>query len=120
MKERIVIEGKEPKEVIRKLVKASSIKMYEELEKEDRICIYGEELKRIKVPENFAELKELCKDLKDVDIEEADEIDVARIIIHNADLIYFEDGILMIAGFKKLEIKPEKMWQIIKSLIGEE
>lgn len=75
--------------------------------------------KREQVPESFADLLTLCKDLKDVDIEEADDLDVARIIIHNADLIYFEDEILMVAGFKKLEIKPEKMWQIIKSLIGE-
>ena len=74
----------------------------------------------ILVPESFADLLTLCKDLKDVDIEEADDLDVARIIIHNADLIYFEDEILMVAGFKKLEIKPEKMWNIIKSLIGEQ
>lgn len=68
------------------------------------------------VPETFEELKKLCKDLKDVDIEEADDLDVARIIIHNADLIYFEDEFLMIAGFKKLEIKPAQMWAIIKNL----
>lgn len=95
------------------------------LNKTDFVCIEDVvkdlkvEYKKKQVPETFEELKELCKDIKDVDIEEADDLDVARIIIHNADLIYFEDEILMVAGFKKLEIKPEKMWQIIKSLIGE-
>lgn len=96
------------------------------LNKTDFVCIeyivkdLKVEYKKEQVPETFEELKKLCKDLKDVDIEEADDLDVARIIIHNADLIYFEDEFLMIAGFKKLEIKPEKMWQTIKSLIGEE
>lgn len=99
MKERIIITGNVPKNFY--------------VNSDDIIAI------REKVPETFEDLKELCKDLKDVDIEEADEMDVARIIIHNADLIYFEDEILMIAGFKKLEIKPEQMWTIIKSLVGD-
>ena len=91
--------------------------------KDDLVYIkpkYNKMERYIKVPETFADLLTLCKDLKDVDIEEADDLDVARIIIHNADLIYFEDELLMIAGFKRLKIKPEKMWNIIKSLIGEE
>lgn len=72
------------------------------------------------VPETFEELKELCKDIKDIDIEEADDLDVARIIIHSASLIYFEDELLIVAGFKRLKIKPAQMWNIIKNLIGAE
>ena len=108
MKERIVIENS---------VDVSIMKRHPNWEY-SQFLIPDKQYKREQVPETWEELKELCKDLKDVDIEEADEIDVARIIIHNADLIYFEDEILMIAGFKKLEIKPEQMWQIIKGLIG--
>lgn len=119
MKERIVIE----KEVLCKLLDwvSMQVRVYtdEDLKKERKIVLFGKEYKTEKEPTNWEDLKELCKELKDVDIEGADEIDVARIIIHNADLIYFEDEILMIAGFKKLEIKPEQMWQIIKGLIGE-
>lgn len=104
MKERIVLDFKD--------VKCAEDKNY--------VIARKEKCKVEKYPTTWEELKELCRDLKDVDIEEADKLDVARIIIHNADLIYFEDEILMIAGFKKLEIKPQQMWQIIKSLIGDE
>lgn len=115
MKERIVIKDE------------FWVKHFQEREKdfyEEDLCSGGNpeewwHYEKEQVPETFEELKELCKDLKDVDIEEADEMDVAHIIIHNADLIYFEDEILMIAGFKKLEIKPAQMWAIIKNLIGD-
>lgn len=108
MKERIVVENKA-------FLNKTDFVCIEDIVKDLKV-----EYKKEQVPEKFSELLTLCKDLKDVDIEEADDLDVARIIIHNADLIYFEDEILMVAGFKKLEIKPEKMWNIIKSLIGEE
>ena len=67
------------------------------------------------MPESFADLLTLCKNLKEVDID-TDE-DYMSISVPKADLIYFEDEILMVAGFQKLEIKPAQMWQIIKNLI---
>lgn len=82
-------------------------------------CLYIEkDLVIEQVPESFADLLTLCKNLKEVDID-TDE-DYMSISVPKADLIYFEDEILMVAGFQKLEIKPAQMWQIIKNLIGEE
>ena len=81
-------------------------------------CIDTKYCKYEQVPESFADLLTLCKNLKEVDID-TDE-DYMSISVPKADLIYFQDGILMIAGFKRLEIKPAQMWQIIKNLIGEE
>lgn len=133
MKEIIVIEGKEPKEVIRKLIKASSIKMYEELEKEDRICIYGEELKRIKVPETWEDLEKLVIDncnnytISIDKIKQRYSIECKGFIFYNFGLVEFSIATKTIDGdFVKFnrcfatDMQPAQMWNIIKSLIGED
>ena len=67
-----------------------------------------------KVPENFEELKELCKDM------------YADITEHSITLFgcleFWDDGKLSFFHYADIvnNLKPAQMWQIIKSLIGDE
>lgn len=82
-----------------------------------------------KVPENFSELKELCKGLENVSIHDVGGYIKLSI---NGNLIYFfiageMEGKIDITNNTFLErfcviqkATPSQMWQIIKNLIGEE
>lgn len=88
------------------------------------ICLSGnKDIKIEQVPESFEDLKELCKDIKEVTITEEGHI--------NIDLVYFtEDGEIytyiegVLTSSLSLPVAknrtPAQMWEIIKSLIGEE
>lgn len=119
MQEIITIKGKEPKEVIRKLVKASSLRMYEALKNENRIFICGEELKRERVPETFDELKELCEDLESKDVF----ITSAGDCIEYHGLQFWVSGTVCHETEKFYSIKSDRtsqqMWKIIMGLLGE-
>lgn len=98
------------------------------LNKTDFVCIEDivKDLKveytKEQVPENFSELKELCEDLesKNVFI-----INAGNCIEFNG-LYFWKDGSITTTQNNndiwatKTNLTPAKMWQIIKSLIGEE
>lgn len=104
MKERIVIED-------------SNIKnLY--------VNVDGANVKREQVPENFAELKELCKNIKGVEyaggnakgeIIQLDNIWFAE----NGEIWGYTDNFTDICNISK-DRTPAQMWAIIKNLIGEE
>lgn len=120
MKEKIIID----KELLEKIIKASPIQWFDNKEKTKNLVLFGKEYKTEKYPTNWEELKELCKK-ENISIWE-DEI---KIKWHNNTSLYFyeKDGeiickdedscIEMIIGYDRT---PAQMWQIIKSLIGEE
>lgn len=119
MKERIVID------------EDFYVKHFQEREiefQEEDMCSGGNpeewwHYKKEQVPETFEELKGLCRNVKEVSITEEGHI--------NVDLVYFtKDGeiYIYIEGVLTSSIylpitenrTPQQMWQIIKSLIGEE
>lgn len=97
MKERIVIE----KEVLEKLIKALPVQWFDN-EGEKKIVLFGKEYKTEKEPTNWEELKELCKGI-------------------TLDLKVCKDGTIYCYEYCLAKNRTiEQMWQIIKSLIGEE
>ena len=75
------------------------------------------------VPETFAELKELCKDIKEVTITEEGHINVGLVYFTKGGEIYtYVEGVLTSSIFLPVskDRTPAQMWQIIKGLIGEE
>ena len=87
-------------------------------------CLYIEkDLVKEQVPENFSELKELCKELKGVKFFNDNVAGVEYININ--DTIAFNENGLMLAMKNNFDVlvkkrTPAQMWQIIKNLIGEE
>ena len=76
----------------------------------------------IKVPETWEELKELCKDIKEVTITEEGHINVDLVYFTKDGEIYaYVEGVLTSSIFLPVskDRTPQQMWQIIKSLIGE-
>lgn len=74
----------------------------------------------VKVPETFEELKELCEDLKEIKVEE-DYIEIFGALI-GSNMLFCQDGAIFLntdCCFKE-KATPQQMWNIIKSLIGEE
>lgn len=111
MKERIVIE-----------VNAQDVSDYND----NRAIIFSKDEGKSKVeqvPTNWAELKELCKDIKEVKITEEGYINVDFVYFTKDGLIYtYVEGVLMSSLSLPVSKNrtPQQMWQIIKSLIGEE
>ena len=68
----------------------------------------------ILVPETFEELKELCKELDNVDMTENAIFLIGINFRKNGEV--FDNDSVIIAESRT----PAQMWQIIKSLIGEE
>ena len=120
MKERIVIE----KELLEKIIKASPVQWFDNKEKTDKLILFGKEYKTEKVPETFEELKELCKDIKEVTITEEGHINVDLVYFTKDGEIYtYVEGVLTSSIFLPVSKgrTPQQMWQIVKSLIlGEE
>ena len=111
MKERIVIKDE------------FWVKHFQEREKdfyEEDMCSGGKpegwwHYEKEKVPETFEELKELCKNIKGCYIGEN------YINLSEKWLSFLNDGqIICHFYFITNNATPQQMWQIIKSLIGEE
>ena len=103
MKEIIVIDSKD--------VKCAEDKNY--------VIARKEKCKVEKYPTNWEELKELCKDKKNIEVDE----DV--IFVKDAEVILlrlYDDGIIKDSGREEIANgrTPQQMWAIIKNLIGEE
>ena len=86
-------------------------------------CIEDKEYTKEQVPETFEELKELCKGLKGIEFF-YDKVACVEYININ-DVIAFNENGLMLTAKHNYDIltkkrTPQQMWQIIKSLIGEE
>ena len=72
------------------------------------------------VPTNWEELKELCRDIKEIKVEE-DYIEIHGVLI-GSNMLFCNDGAIFLntdCCFKE-KATPQQMWQIIKNLIGEE
>ena len=87
------------------------------------ICLNGR-TKREQVPESFADLKELCKDLKGLyknyNIEVFD--DAIFVLDSKAVLLkVYDDGEIKDSGSEVIADNrtSEQMWQVIKGLVGE-
>ena len=86
------------------------------------VNVDGAKVKREQVPENFEELKELCRDIKEVTITEEGHINVDFVYFTKDGKIYtYVEGILTSSIFLPVskDRTPQQMWNIIKSLIGE-
>ena len=82
--------------------------------KDCEVC-FKERSKKEQVPETFEELKELCKNIKGCYIGEN------YINLSEKWLSFLNDGqIICHFYFITNNATPQQMWQIIKSLIGEE
>lgn len=76
------------------------------------------------VPETFEELKELCKGIKGVEYAggnaKGEIIEISNIwFAENGEIWGYTDDFTGICNISK-DRTPQQMWQIIKSLIGEE
>ena len=84
-------------------------------------CLYGEkDLKKEQVPENFRELREMCIDLKNKDLEiKVNSVEYAK--IGCIGLTFDEDGKVYDCEGEYLatDLTPQQMWNIIKSLVEE-
>ena len=98
------------------------------LNKTDFVCIEDivkdlkVEYKIEQVPENFSELKELCKGIKEVTITEEGHINVDLVYFTKDGEIYtYVEGVLTSSIFLPVskDKTPAQMWNIIKNLIGE-
>lgn len=79
----------------------------------------------VKVPETFEELKELCKDLKGLYKNYNIEVFDDAIFVLDSKVVLlkiYDDGEIKDSGSEVIAKNrtPAQMWQIIKSLIGEE
>ena len=132
MKERIVIE----KEVLERLIKALPVQWFDN-EGEKKIVLFGKEYQVEKEPSNWKELVELCKSLKTDKIEIKDEHCIYVSTEHYGylgNIVAFTnyDYYLISVVTKEYydgqdrldefacDVEPKEMYQIIKSLIGEE
>ena len=117
MKERIVIERNEDTSEYYKKFPNRSGKQIEHIEV---LAPIEQNVRFEQVPETFEELKELCKDLEDKDVF----ITSAGDCIEYHGLQFWVSGTVCHETEKFYSIKsdrtPQQMWQIIKSLIGEE
>lgn len=76
----------------------------------------------VKVPETWEELKELCKDIKEVTITEEGHINVDLVYFTKDGEIYtYVEGVLTSSIFLPVskDRTPQQMWQIIMGLLGE-
>lgn len=95
--------------------------------KDDLVYIkpkYNKMERYIKVPENFSELKELCKGIKGVEYAggntKGEIIEISNIwFAENGEIWGYTDDFTGICNISK-DRTPQQMWNIIKSLIGEE
>ena len=75
-----------------------------------------------RVPETFEELKDLCKDIKEVTITEEGHINVDLVYFTKDGEIYtYVEGVLTSSIFLPVskDRTPQQMWQIIMGLLGE-
>lgn len=113
MKERIVI----PKDKIKVLTSCGRFPA------NGYFTFYKEDAEVEQVPENWEELKELCKGIKEVTITEEGHINVDLVYFTKDGEIYtYVEGVLTSSIFLPVskDRTPQQMWQIIKNLIGEE
>ena len=118
MKERIVIE----KEVLEKLIKALPVQWFKN-EGEKKIVLFGKEYQIEKQPETFEDLKELIKQKVKEDNHNGIKKGFGSIeYILIDDKSFLPTGEILDEDNDVFAVNrtPDRMYQIIKSLIGEE
>lgn len=106
MKEKIVLDFKD--------VKCAEDKNY--------VIARKEKCKVEKEPTNWEELKELCKDIKGVELTEEGVIDVGFVYFtKDGDVTIYIKGVLMDSIWLPIaeKLTPSRQLQIIKALVGE-
>lgn len=120
MKERMVLEDKELKEICDDCIRSENCKKKNTYE-QARCCFNFQfipaNIEVEQVPESFADLQELCKGLKGVEIYNN------SICVINIDIIlfrFYDNGEIRNSGGGEIIIEnrtPAQMWQIIKNLV---